>query len=139
MFIGEFHHSLDTKGRIAIPARFRDELGDAVVINRHLDGCLAVYTVEGFQKKYEAWMQLNSNKAEVRKYVRAMTSQAFEAPFDNQGRILVPATLSKIAELGKDCVFIGAGDHLELWSEKRWNEYNSAMTDEEIEKISEEL
>ena len=139
MFLGTYLNKLDNKGRIAVPARFRGELGNTVIINRYLDGCLAIYTQEDWKNIYDSIMQLPSNKADVRKYQRSMLADTAEASFDAQGRILIPANLMNIAHLEKNCVFIGAGNHIELWSEEGWNEYNSTLTDEEIEKISESL
>jgi len=139
MFIGSYQHSLDQKGRIAVPAKFRLSLGENIVINRYLDHCLAIYSQEGWQKEYDSLMSLNQNKQEVRKYVRAMTSQAFDLQLDVQGRINVPTTLAQLASLDKDCIFIGAGDHVELWSKEGWEQYNSSLTDEEILNISENL
>ena len=139
MFLGEYRNKLDSKGRIAVPFKLRNELGNTVVLNRYLDGCLAIYTQETWKIRYDSLMQLPSNKAEVRKYQRSMTSQASEAAFDGQGRILIPDNLAKIAGLTKECVFIGAGDHVELWPSEKWEEYNGSLTDEELEKISENL
>ncbi len=139
MFLGTYLNKLDNKGRIAVPAKFRGELGSTVVVNRYLDGCLAIYTQDDWKSRYDAIMQLPSNKADVRKYQRYMTSSATEASFDSQGRILVPSELIKIGKLEKNCVFIGAGDRIELWSEDSWNAYNNTLTEEEIEQISENL
>lgn len=139
MFIGEYHHNIDSKGRIAVPVKFRGELGNTVVINRSLDHCLAIYSLESWQKEYETLMSLNQNKADVRKYVRAMTSQAFECPFDVQGRIIIPPVLMKMASLDKECVFTGCGDKVELWSNDGWTNYNAGLTDDEIIEISENL
>jgi len=139
MFIGEYQHSLDQKGRIAVPAKFRGELGDSVVINRYLDGCLAVYTQQAWNKQYDNLMALNQNHADNRKYVRAMTSKASESTFDAQGRISIPTVLIELGKLTKDCVFIGAGDHIELWSKENWDQYNESLDDDEILKISEQI
>jgi MraZ protein len=139
MFLGKYLNKLDSKGRIAIPAKFRGDLGNTVVVNRYLDGCLAIYTQEDWNAIYASLMALPSNKAEVRKYQRSMTSAASEQSFDSQGRILIPSELIRLAGLDKDCVFIGAGNHVELWSLDKWNEYNASLTEEEIEKISENL
>lgn len=139
MFLGTYLNKLDNKGRIAVPAKFRSELGSTVVVNRYMDGCLAIYTQADWQNKYESIMALPSNKADVRKYQRSMTAAATEASFDAQGRILIPSELTKLARLEKNCVFIGAGNHIEVWGEESWNAYNSSLTDEEIEKISENL
>ncbi len=139
MFTGEYQHNIDSKGRIAVPSRFRSELGNSVVLNRGMDGCLTLYSLEGWQKQYEALMELNQNKENVRKYVRSMTSKAFEQQFDVQGRIIIPSTLMSLAGLEKECVFTGVGNKIELWSKDRWDAYNESLTDDEIVSIAEEL
>lgn len=139
MFIGEYQHNLDAKGRIAVPAKFRNELGEGVIINRYLDGCLAIYTHDAWKKQYDELMALPQTHADNRKYVRAMTSKATDADFDNQGRILIPTVLIELGKLDKECVFIGAGDHIELWSKANWQDYNDGLDDDEILKISEQL
>ncbi|MBQ4251559.1 MAG: division/cell wall cluster transcriptional repressor MraZ [Erysipelotrichaceae bacterium] len=139
MFLGEYRNKMDNKGRIAVPFKLRDELGSTVVLNRYLDGCLAVYTLDSWNKRYEALMALPSNKAEIRKYQRSMTAEACETDLDSQGRILVPDNLIRRAQLTKECVFIGAGDHVELWPLEKWESYNQQLTDEELESIAESL
>ena len=139
MFKGEYRHSIDAKGRIAVPAKFRAELGENIVINRYLDNCLALYSEEGWQKEYEKLMKLNTYKADERRYLRARISQTFDLTYDGQGRILVPQSLIQLASLVKDCVFIGTGDHVELWSKENWEPYLESLTDEEISSISENI
>jgi len=139
MFIGEYHHNLDSKGRIALPAKFRDEFAKTAYITKGLDGCLAIYTKEGYQKRFEAVIALNSNKADIREYQRTIFSRSVDADLDGQGRILINAQFAKMADLKKECVFIGYGDHIELWSEEKWNEYINKVTDEQLEQISEAL
>ena len=140
MFLGEYRNKMDKKGRIAIPFKFHSELGDSVIINRYYsDGCLAIYTEEAWKEKYYPLISRPDNRADVRELTRILTSSAQTATVDSQGRILVPSNLIKIAGLESQCVFIGAGDHVELWSEEKWDSYNSRLTDEEIERISESL
>ena len=139
MFLGEFRNRLDNKNRVAVPFQLRNELGNSVVVNRYLDGCLAIYTAEAWKVRYDSLMELPTNKADVRAYVRYMTSAAHQTGLDSQGRILIPDNLINSAGLNKDCVFIGAGDHVELWSAENWDKYNSTLTDAEIAAISENL
>ena len=140
MFLGEYRNKLDTKGRVAVPAKFRGDLGDTVIVNRYYtDGCLAIYTQKAWEDKYAAILSQPDNKADRRDMIRILTSTAQIVEFDTQGRILVPASLIKRVGLEKECVFIGAGDHVELWPEKKWEEYNDRLTDEEIDRISENL
>ncbi|MBQ9036691.1 MAG: division/cell wall cluster transcriptional repressor MraZ [Erysipelotrichaceae bacterium] len=140
MFLGEYRNKLDAKGRIAVPAKFRSELGDTIIVNRYYtDGCLAIYTEDTWKKKYEQIINQPDNKANTRNMIRILTSAAQDVQFDAQGRILVPASLIQKVDLKKNCVFIGAGDHVELWPEDKWEAYNNELTDEEIERISESL
>ena len=140
MFLGEYRNKLDNKGRIAVPAKFRGELGESVIINRYYtDGCLALYTEEAWKGKYNDIISQPDNKANTRDMIRILTSKASTVQFDGQGRILVPSNLIEKVGLVKNCVFIGAGDHVELWPQDKWDAYNDELTDEEIERISESL
>jgi MraZ protein len=140
MFLGEYRNKMDKKGRIAIPFKFHSELGDNIIINRYYsDGCLAIYTEDAWKEKYLPLISRPDFKADVRELTRVLTSSAVNLQVDSQGRILVPAKLIKIAGLDSQCVFIGAGDHVELWSEEKWDNYSDQLTDEEIERISESL
>ena len=102
MFMGEYAHNIDKKGRIIIPAKFREELGDTLIITRGLDGCLSIYTKEQWQLIYEQLMKLPSTKKDARMFVRMMTSKAAECEIDAQGRILIPSSLIKLADLTKE-------------------------------------
>ncbi|MBE6103456.1 MAG: division/cell wall cluster transcriptional repressor MraZ [Erysipelotrichaceae bacterium] len=140
MFLGEYRNKLDNKGRVAVPAKFRGELGESVIINRYYtDGCLALYTEEAWKGKYNDIISQPDNKANTRSMIRILTSTATTVTFDGQGRILVPSNLIEKVGLSKNCVFIGAGDHVELWPQDKWDAYNNGLTDEEIERISESL
>ena len=93
MFMGEYAHNIDRKGRLIMPAKFRDELGEHVVVNRGLDGCLYVYTVEQWQQVYQKLSTLPSTNKDARMYQRMMLSKAAECEMDSQGRILIPSSL----------------------------------------------
>ncbi|MBQ1318128.1 MAG: division/cell wall cluster transcriptional repressor MraZ [Solobacterium sp.] len=138
MFMGEYRHSLDAKNRLIIPARFRDELGDTFVVTRGFDGCLTVYTEDQWKKIVSQLEQLPVTKSEVRKYVRSLLSKAQECEFDGQGRIQLPQSLVGVADITKKCVIIGAADHLEIWSEERWDAYDET-SDETFEADAETL
>lgn len=120
MFMGEYAHSIDKKGRMIIPAKFREELGEQVIITRGLDGCLSVYTKEQWITIYEQLLKLPSTKKDARMFVRMMTSKAAECDVDAQGRVLIPAPLIKLGELEKDCMVIGAASHVEIWAKEKW-------------------
>ncbi|MBQ3272591.1 MAG: division/cell wall cluster transcriptional repressor MraZ [Solobacterium sp.] len=138
MFMGEYRHSLDAKNRLIIPARFRDELGDTFVVTRGFDGCLTVYTEDQWKKIVSQLEQLPVTKSEVRKYIRSLLSKAQECEFDSQGRIQLPQSLVGVADITKKCVIIGAADHLEIWSEERWDAYDET-SDETFETDAETL
>lgn len=138
MFMGEFHHSLDAKGRIILPSRFRDELQDSVIVTRGLDGCLNVYTQEAWQAIYEKLLTLPTTNRDARIYVRMMTAKASECSFDSQGRILLPQNLIKDAEIEKEAVIVGAGNHVEIWSASKWNDFELEGS-ENLEEIAERL
>lgn len=139
MFLGEYEHNLDSKGRIAVPAKFRGELGDSVFVSRYLDHSLVIYSKQGWQKELDTLSKLDTNKKEVRQYIDYRVSKAFEVEFDSQGRILIPAVLIRFASLEKECVFTGAIDKIRLWSKNIWQQYDEGLTEELIENIAEGL
>jgi len=138
MLLGEFQHSFDPKGRIAIPAKFRSELGEKIVIALGMDDCLSIYSDTEYRKEAEKLLNYNSNKEDVRALKRVRFSQAAEVPFDAQGRILVPSNLAERIGLGKECTIIGQFDHLEMWDPAKWNAYINEKSDESAD-ISERL
>ena len=138
MFMGQYCHNIDLKGRMIIPAKFRDELGNTIVVTRGLDGCLSVYTLTQWQTIYEQLIKLPSTKKESRMYIRTFMANAAECELDNQGRILLPPTLIKVANITKECIVIGAGDHVEVWAKENWLTFANAA-DESLETIAESL
>ncbi|MCR5795790.1 MAG: division/cell wall cluster transcriptional repressor MraZ [Solobacterium sp.] len=138
MFMGEYRHSLDAKNRLIVPAKLRDELGSSFVVTKGLDGCLAVYTQERWLAMLAKLNQIPSTKKEARSYVRSLTSKALECTLDNQGRIQLSSYLIAAAAIEKACVIIGASDHVEIWSEARWTEYEE-QADESFEMVAESL
>ncbi len=138
MFMGEYHHKIDTKGRIIVPAKFREELGETMIVTRWLDGCLAIYTEEQWQQVYENLKKLPSTKREARMYTHMIMSKAAECDLDAQGRIRIPSHLSEEAKLKKDCVVVGVSDHVEIWDKERWDNYY-ALASENFEDIAESL
>lgn len=122
MFFGEYAHNIDKKGRLIVPAKFREKLGNKVIVTKGFDHCLALYTIEGWEKMYQKLLQLPSNKKEVRTFVRMLTAKAAECEIDSQGRILIPATLIKEASLDKECVITGNLTKIEIWSKENWEE-----------------
>lgn len=138
MFMGEYQHNLDTKGRIIVPAKFREELGDQMVVTRGLDGCLAIYTLEQWDQVVENLKKLPSTKREARMYTHMIMSKAAECDLDNQGRIRIPSHLSSEAGIEKHCVIVGVNDHVEIWDQTRWSEYLERASDS-FEDIAEAL
>lgn len=138
MFMGEYAHNIDRKGRIIIPAKFRDELGEVIIITRGLDGCLNVYTKEQWELIYEQLMKLPSTKKDARMFVRMMTSKAAECEIDNQGRVLLPSALIKLANIEKACMIIGAANRIEIWSKENWDTVDEEAN-ESFEDIAENL
>lgn len=131
MFVGEYSHSLDAKGRLIIPSRFRENLGDTFMVTKGLDGCLSIYGMDSW-KEWEAKLQaLPLTNANARKFTRFMLGGAIECEVDKQGRILLPANLRAYAHLNRDVILVGVGDRIEIWDKEAWNE-TSAYDDKEI-------
>ncbi|ERT57175.1 division/cell wall cluster transcriptional repressor MraZ [Megasphaera vaginalis (ex Srinivasan et al. 2021)] len=138
MFMGEYSHSIDTKGRVIMPAKFREELGLSFVVTRGLEGCLSVYTKEAWEQLAQAMKKLQASKENVRAFKRFVFGSAAEVEFDKQGRILLPSALRDYAKLSKDVVVLGTGDKIEIWSKAAYEEY-AAKTVPAMEEIAESL
>ena len=129
MFIGEYHHTIDEKGRIIIPAKFRDSLGENFVITRGIENCLFVYSQENWAKITDKLNSLPFTKKDARTFNRFFMSGATDVELDKQGRININAPLVDYAKLIKDCVVIGTGDRLEIWSQELWNSFFDSTKD----------
>ena len=126
MFMGEFNHTIDAKGRIIIPSKFREDLGEEFVITLGLDGCLFAYPDSEWQTFVDKLRTLPGTK-EARQLQRYFMAGAAECETDKQGRILIPAKLRETTKLDKDIVFVGVLNKIEIWSKERWennNDYN---------------
>ena len=126
MLIGEFEHSLDAKGRLIMPAKLRESIGDSFVVTKGLDGCLFAFSAEewsNFEEKLKALPLSNRNS---REFTRFFLSGASECEIDKQGRFLIPNNLRESASLQKDVVIIGVGTRIEIWDKEKWNSYNSS-------------
>lgn len=140
MFIGEHLHSIDNKKRLAIPARFRKELGEKAILTRGLDNCLFLYPLQEWQKFSEKLGQLSMGQTGTRSFARLMTAGAVEVEFDNLGRILIPDYLKNYADLKKRIVIVGILNRLEIWDQENWNNYKKEIeknTDAIAEKLGE--
>lgn len=129
MFIGEYHHTIDEKGRIIIPAKFREELGDKFVITRGIENCLFVYSFENWAKITDKLNSLPFTKKDARTFNRFFLSGATDVELDKQGRVNIASPLIQYATLEKDCVVVGTGDRLEIWSEKSWDSFFDSTKD----------
>ena len=128
---GEDKHSIDAKGRLAMPAKLREELGERFTVTKGLDGCLSVYP----EKEWEALedrIRGLGNGEKARRVKRYYFANAFDAQLDAQGRILIPAGLREFADLQKDVVVIGQLDHAEIWNSEKWRIYNEAIDAESV-------
>ena len=122
MFMGEYNHIIDAKGRLIIPARFRELLGEEFILTKGLDGCLSIYPMdawEAFETKLRALPLTNKN---ARTFTRFFVAGATNCELDRQGRILVPQTLREFAGLEKEVVLTGNLDRIEIWSKEKWSE-----------------
>ena len=135
MFIGEYNHTIDVKGRLIVPTKFREQLGEAFYITKGNDGCLAIYTNEAWETFVSKLQTMPANKR-IRDYVRAVAGSAVSVEADKQGRILIPGTLREYAGLDKDVVLAGVIDKIEIWDKKSWAEQNSI---DNIDDIAEEM
>jgi MraZ protein len=123
MFTGEFQHTLDVKGRVIIPSRLRDGLGDRFVVTRGLDHCLFVYPSAEWVRLEQKMKQLPFTKSDSRAFMRMFFSGAMEVEADKQGRVLIPQNLRDYASIEKEVMFIGVSNRVEVWSETAWKEY----------------
>ncbi|WP_105614972.1 division/cell wall cluster transcriptional repressor MraZ [Vallitalea okinawensis] len=125
MFIGEYKHTVDTKGRLIIPSKFREQLGENFIITKGLDECLFVYPIDewkAFESKLKTLPLSNKN---ARKFVRFFLAGARECEIDKQGRTLLAANLREYATIEKEVFLIGVSNRVEIWSKDQWNAYNN--------------
>jgi len=138
MFMGQFQHTIDTKGRLIIPSKFREILNTSFVLTKGLDGCLFVYDKDEWSLLEQKLKTLPFTQKDARAFIRFFFSGAVETEIDKQGRILVPPHLREHAGLQKDVVIIGVSNRAEIWSQEHWTQYNedAALSYEDIaEKI----
>mgnify|MGYP004444696935 CR=1 FL=1 len=138
MFMGEYSHTIDAKGRLIIPAKLREQLGSRAILTKGFDQCLSIFTEERWKYITTALNKQPSTKAGIRVLQRMLFGSATEIEFDSQGRILVPPSLRRAAELEKKCIVVGVGEHIEVWSEARWNNYVEEVSPS-VESLVEDL
>jgi MraZ protein len=129
MFFGEFEHTIDSKGRLTIPAKFKDDLVGGIVVTRGLDHCLWAYTREEWKKVSEKIASLPMTSADARRFTRFMFAGANEAIPDRQGRIIIPQKLLEHADIDKDVVVTGMMNRIEIWSPDRWQTEQEEATE----------
>ena len=125
MFRGEYSHTVDAKGRLIIPMKFREQLGEECIVTRGLDGCLFIFESGEWEAYEEKLRKLPMTNKNARSFVRFLSGGATPCEFDKQGRILLPATLRKFAGIEKDVILAGLPNRIEIWSEQKWNENNN--------------
>lgn len=138
MFMGEYRHNLDSKNRLIIPAKFRDQLSTSVYVTEWMDGCLAAYAEGEWNEMITKLNRLPKTNAHARAYVRRITGKADECSIDSQGRIVLPQFLVKDTGLKKGCVIVGVSDHFEIWSDEKYDAYEEE-SDEDFESLAESL
>lgn len=140
MFIGEYQHIIDPKGRVIMPAKFRENLGEKFVVTKGLDHCLFVYPNEEWAIFEEKLRSLPLTSKDARAFIRFFFAGASECELDKQGRILIQSNLRDYAKLEKDLVIIGVSTRVEIWSKAMWDNYNDAANldhDSIVERMAE--
>ena len=136
MFMGEYNHTIDAKGRLIVPSKFREALGDTFVVTKGLDGCLFVYDNKEWNAFEEKLKSLPLTNKEARQFARFFLAGAAEVEVDKQGRILVPNILREFAQISKDVVLIGVASRIEIWSKER---FEGIATFEDMDEIAEHM
>ena len=137
MFIGEYQHALDSKNRMIVPSKLREELGNKFVITKGLDGCLYAYPQDEWKNLEEKMKNLPLTNRDARSFVRFFFAGACEIEMDKQGRGLIPQNLKEYAGIEKEIVSIGVLTRVEIWSKEKWQEYNDSNVD--FESIAEKM
>jgi MraZ protein len=138
MFIGEYSHTIDPKKRLALPSKFRGELGNKVVVTRGLDNCLFVYPMKVWEELATKLGTLPVGEAGTRSFIRVMLAGATDVELDSQGRVLLPEYLKNDGGLKKEVTIVGLFNRLEIWDTVKWNKYKS-QAEKNTGKIAEDL
>ncbi len=136
MFKGEYSHSVDAKGRIIMPAKFREILGDMFVVTKGLDGCLFVYPNDEWENIENKFREIPLTTKDARKFSRFFFAGAADCEVDKQGRVLIPSVLREFAGLNKEVVLVGVLNRIEIWSKERWQENEYDDMDEIAEHMA---
>ncbi|MDA9462459.1 Cell division protein MraZ [Enterococcus mundtii 3F] len=138
MLMGEFRHNIDAKGRLIVPSKLREELGEQFVLTRGLDGCLFGYPMSEWNELESKLNDMPLAKKDARTFVRFFYSAATECELDKQGRINIPNTLRNYATITKECVIVGVSNRIEIWDETKWQEFSEAA-EENFDEIAENM
>jgi len=138
MFMGEYQHSIDDKGRLIVPAKFREALGPSFILTRGLDHCLFVYPKQEWAVLEQKLKALPLMKSDARAFTRFFFSGATECELDRQGRINIPGNLMEYAKLEKECIVIGVSNRVEIWNKTIWNQYFE-QSEQSFNEIAEKL
>jgi MraZ protein len=129
VFTGEYRHSVDDKGRVAVPSKFRAQLDNGAVVSRWLDSCLAIHTKAGWDALADKIATLQITDERSRRFSRFIFAGALEVSLDGQGRVLIPTYLRETAGLESEAVVVGSRDHAEIWAPARWDDYRRSLED----------
>ena len=138
MFMGEYNHTIDAKGRLIVPVKFREILGDNFIVTKGLDGCLFVYPNDEWTRFEEKLKGLPLTNKNARQFTRFFLAGAAACEVDKQGRILLPQVLREVASLEKDVVLVGVASRIELWSRERWDESMNTY-DGDMDEVAENM
>ncbi|OGZ64792.1 MAG: cell division/cell wall cluster transcriptional repressor MraZ [Candidatus Staskawiczbacteria bacterium RIFCSPLOWO2_01_FULL_37_25b] len=138
MLIGQYEYTIDSKKRLALPAKFRGELGDKVIITKGVEKCLVVYTEKEFRIMSEKLSNLTISQSEARSFTRIMLAGAMEVSLDKLGRVLIPDYLKKYAGLKKNVIICGLSNRLEAWDSEEWQDYTK-KAEKGVDKIVSKL
>ncbi|HIW81957.1 MAG TPA: division/cell wall cluster transcriptional repressor MraZ [Candidatus Acetatifactor stercoripullorum] len=139
MFMSEYNHTVDAKGRLIIPSKFREALGEEFVVSKGMDGCLFVYANDDWNAFEQKLTSLPLINKEARQFARFFLAGAATVELDKQGRILLPAALREFAGLDKDVVLVGVGSRIEIWSREKWEDMNADADMDDIASAMEGL
>ena len=139
MLIGEYEHSLDAKGRLIMPAKLREDIGEKFIITKGLDGCLFAFSIAEWKIFEEKLRSLPISNKDARKFSRFFFAGAIDYEIDKQGRFLISSNLREFAELEKDVIIVGMDSRIEIWSKEKWNKFDEDISADEIAEKMEML
>lgn len=139
MLIGEYEHSIDAKGRIIMPAKFREDIGEKFIVTKGLDGCLFAFSKEEWKKFEEKLSTLPISNKDARSFTRFFFAGAIDCELDKQGRFLISCNLREFAEFNKDVIIVGMNSRIEIWSKEKWEKCNDEISADDIAEKMEML